>query len=299
MDLNNVKYIFLFLFVLLTAGCVSKGHEKERIGLIISSLGDKYHISLKDGVYQEGKHMGYNVAFFNSKHSSNREAKGISELYKKGIQVIILNSISKNTLRDAVKYASEKNIKLVTIGKCDKNRTLNPNICSSDYLDGKEIGLYLKSRLEGEGDILQVSNTYGNRNIKKIQGFDDAIKNTNIKSISMKNRLNNINQLQKNIQSKLDIYPSISAIIVPTNLIGLSLGYKLNKKNIFIMSLGVSQKPMYLIFKGRIYASFKYQPQSMGKLAVKLATNLLSGRQITRSNIIPIKFTKTKILYFS
>lgn len=304
MEVNMIKriisYFIVISFFFLLLGCSSEHHEKVKIGLLMSSLNNPYFTSLKAGAELEAKKEGYSLLVSNSQNDANRELPRAKKLIGKGIKVLLLNAVSIKSSTAVINYANKHNVKVIAIDRALPDHDVIANISSDNYRGGELAGEYIKQRLRGSGIILDMRgapNTVVTQD--RTNGLLSAIKGTNLKVLFSKdageNQIKGIAIVKEELQSN----PEISAIFAHNDQIALGVAYYLQKHhkgNITVIGFDGTHEAMMAIQSGKISATIKQKPHKMGELGVKAAIDVLNGKKVSRSIVVPVHIITTNML---
>ena len=281
-------------------GCGSQNHEKAKIGLLISSLNNPYFTHLKEGAELEAQKEDYNLLFSNSHNDVNRELPGAKRLIGKGIEVLLLNSVSIQSSKAVISYAKKHNVKVIAIDRALPGSEVITSISSDNYRGGELAGEYIKQRLRGVGLILDMrgaANTLVTQD--RTNGLLNAIKGTELKVLFSKesgaNQLKGISVVKEELQKN----PNISAIFAHNDQIALGVAYYLQKHhegNITVIGFDGTHEAIMAIQSGKIAATIKQKPREMGKLGVKAAIDVLNGKEVKSSIVVPVHIITTNML---
>jgi len=170
------RFFYLFLLATVLVSC-SGDKVKYRIGVSQCSddiWRDKQNAELKMGAYF---HDGVELKFAAAYDSDERQVQQIDSLVNNGIDLLIVAPNQVQTISPAIDRAYDKGIPVIVFERKTSSRKYTAFISADNYEMGRVMGEYIVSRLQGQGQVLEIKGLEGSSpSIERHKGFMDAIK---------------------------------------------------------------------------------------------------------------------------
>jgi methyl-accepting chemotaxis protein len=239
------------------------------------------------GAEEIGRKLGADIVRVAPKSwSPNVQAEALAEIVEKGVDGIALGPIDSPEVREVVKKAQAKGIKLVTFDNELANSGIPGFIGTDNFAAGKSIGEATVKCMNGKGKILITAATDSNDNMKaRIDGFKRAIAQyPNMKVVAIQANSEFIDERVEEIKSLLNKHTEIDCLVY-IDYQGAETMVKLLPqvtKDIKVVGFDKTDEAMKLIRSGKINSIVVQRPRLWGEIAVKRLNDLALGKSIPK-----------------
>lgn len=311
---KNVKMllilVLMFVMVVMTA-CTSasesssestkdnkeqKGDKKLTIGLTVGTLANPFFVAMSKGVEEAGKELGAAVFVESAEYDLAKQTSQIENFITKNVDVILLNAVDTKGIAAAVQQAKDAGIPVIAV---DTNAEggVDATVTSDNYQAGKLAGEYVIEQLGGKGNIAIIDGPPVSAVTDRIQGFEDAIKDSKIKIVAKQNGEGNREKALTVMESILQANPSgsIDAVfaINDPEAIGVEIAQEQadRKDEFFIVGVdGAPEVTEAMAKKGStIKATSAQSPSEMVKKAVEIGMKVKNGEDVEDLIKVPVK----------
>jgi ribose transport system substrate-binding protein len=311
---KNVKIllilVLMFVMVVMTA-CTSasesssestkdnkeqKGDKKLTIGLTVGTLANPFFVAMSKGVEEAGKELGADVFVESAEYDLAKQTSQIENFITKKVDVILLNAVDTKGIAAAVQQAKDAGIPVIAV---DTNAEggVDATVTSDNYQAGKLAGEYVIEQLGGKGNIAIIDGPPVSAVTDRIQGFEDAIKDSKIKILAKQNGEGNREKALTVMESILQANPSgsIDAVfaINDPEAIGVEIAQEQadRKDEFFIVGVdGAPEVTEAMAKKGStIKATSAQSPSEMMKKAVEIGIKVKNGEDVDDLIKVPVK----------
>jgi len=311
---KNVKIllilVLMFVMVVMTA-CTSasessseskndnkeqKGDKKLTIGLTVGTLANPFFVAMSKGVEEAGKELGAEVFVESAEYDLAKQTSQIENFITKKVDVILLNAVDTKGIAAAVQQAKDAGIPVIAV---DTNAEggVDATVTSDNYQAGKLAGEYVIEQLGGKGNIAIIDGPPVSAVTDRIQGFEDAIKDSKIKIVAKQNGEGNREKALTVMESILQANPSgsIDAVfaINDPEAIGVEIAQEQAERKDEFFIVGVDGAPEVteaMAKKGStIKATSAQSPSEMVKKAVEIGMKVKNGEDVEDLIKVPVK----------
>lgn len=311
---KNVKMllilVLMFVMVVMTA-CTSasesssestkdnkeqKGDKKLTIGLTVGTLANPFFVAMSKGVEEAGKELSAEVFVESAEYDLAKQTSQIENFITKKVDVILLNAVDTKGIAAAVQQAKDAGIPVIAV---DTNAEggVDATVTSDNYQAGKLAGEYVIEQLGGKGHIAIIDGPPVSAVTDRIQGFEDAIKDSKIKIVAKQNGEGNREKALTVMESILQANPSgsIDAVfaINDPEAIGVEIAQEQadRKDEFFIVGVdGAPEVTEAMAKKGStIKATSAQSPSEMVKKAVEIGMKVKNGEDVEDLIKVPVK----------
>ena len=311
---KNVKMllilVLMFVMVVMTA-CTSasesssestkdnkeqKGDKKLTIGLTVGTLANPFFVAMSKGVEEAGKELGADVFVESAEYDLAKQTSQIENFITKKVDVILLNAVDTKGIAAAVQQAKDAGIPVIAV---DTNAEggVDATVTSDNYQAGKLAGEYVIEQLGGKGNIAIIDGPPVSAVTDRIQGFEDAIKDSKIKIVAKQNGEGNREKALTVMESILQANPSgsIDAVfaINDPEAIGVEIAQEQAERKDEFFIVGVDGAPEVteaMAKKGStIKATSAQSPSEMVKKAVEIGIKVKNGEDVDDLIKVPVK----------
>ncbi|MCM3654129.1 ABC transporter substrate-binding protein [Metabacillus litoralis] len=273
-----------------------KGDKKLTIGLTVGTLANPFFVAMSKGVEEAGKELGADVFVESAEYDLAKQTSQIENFITKKVDVILLNAVDTKGIAAAVQQAKDAGIPVIAV---DTNAEggVDATVTSDNYQAGKLAGEYVIEQLGGKGNIAIIDGPPVSAVTDRIQGFEDAIKDSKIKILAKQNGEGNREKALTVMESILQANPSgsIDAVfaINDPEAIGVEIAQEQadRKDEFFIVGVdGAPEVTEAMAKKGStIKATSAQSPSEMMKKAVEIGMKVKNGEDVDDLIKVPVK----------
>jgi len=297
-----IKYLKVFLGVLsvvLLFGCSNKPSTSDKtIGFVISTLGNPFFVSMKNGALETVKSEGYHLVVLDSNNDSAKERANVEDLITRKVKVIVINPTDSSAVAATVKYANKKDVSIITVDRAASGGEVVSHIQSDNVKAGQMAAGYINTMLKGEGEIIELEGIPGTSAAKERgTGFDNALANTNIKIVAKQTANFDRTQGLNVTQNLLQAHPDIQAIFAQNDEMALGAVRALqavHKNNIIVVGFDGTKEGIAAVKAGKMNATLAQQPYLMGELGAEAAIKVLQNEAVNKYIVAPLKIITKK-----
>lgn len=308
---KNVKTLFVLVLTLVMAlmtACSSASEtssdstgqknsdDKLTIGLTVGTLANPFFVAMGKGVEEAGKELGAEVLVESAEYDLAKQTSQIENFITKKVDVILLNAVDTKGIAAAVQQAKDAGIPVIAV---DTNAEggVDATVTSDNYQAGKLAGEYVIEQLGGKGNIAIIDGPPVSAVTDRIKGFEDAIKDSNLKVVAKQNGEGNREKALTVMESILQANPSgsIDAVfaINDPEAIGVEIAQEQadRKDEFFIVGVdGAPEVTDAMSKKGStIKATSAQSPSEMVKTAVEIGMKVKNGEDVEELIKVPVK----------
>ena len=314
---------FLFTLILILVFPFSLYADEVKIGSCIYRFNDAFMLRFRNAMSAECEKIGAKIEIADSQNDQNTQNEQVDGFISNGVNVLIINPVNRMEAQPIIDQAKAANIPVVFI-----NREPSPEMLASYekayYVGAKAeesgteagelIAEYFKSHPEadknhdGKLQFILLKGENGHQDmILRSKYSVEAIKNSGIEPVEIASAIANWDKLQAmNIMNGfvMSIGPeNIEAVIANNDEMALGAvealknsDYNKGDKELYIPVVGVDANASALdaMDKGEMLGTVLNDADNQGMAAVRLATALVSGKDI---NSIGYEITDGKYIW--
>ena len=208
----------------------------------------------------------------------------IEECIEQGVDGIALGPIDSPIVRDAVKKALDKGIKVVVYDNNLPNSGISEFIGTDNHMAGVSIGKACVKYLHGKGNVLISVPTLANDNfIARINGFKKAIGDSpDIRIMQIEGTAGNVPERADALVELLAEHPNVDCIVY-MDYQGSQIIEQVIQRTSFsgkIIGFDKTDGAMKMLKSGVITSVIVQRPKIWGELAVKRLNDLIQGKEV-------------------
>jgi ribose transport system substrate-binding protein len=290
-----VSLLVLTLLVLGSAtvfGAGSKEKTSFTIGVAMHFMRDDYAINCVDAIKAvAAKYPGSNVVVTDANADPQKQLADMENLIAQNVSAIIVVPFDEKAILPAIETANKKNIPVIAITFIPNAKVATTVAASGDYANGKATGELLVKKMGGKGKLAVIDLGFSLWRIdQRIQGFEDAIKASNIKVVA---RYSGADQakIQDAVSSILTANPDLNAVwaTFSNQVVGASDALRAaNRKDILLSGIDADKAIIERIKEGWITGTAAQFPKEHGRLAAEAAFNVLQGKSVKATYDVPV-----------
>ena len=232
--------------------------------------------------------------FTDAKGSAARQALDIERLVTKGVDVIITSPRDANIMAPVISQVYKKGIPIILLTRRAANEDYTAYIGADDYEIGRQAANYLSARLNNKGRVVMLKGVAtATTSIKRTQGFINQIKQyPGIEIVAEEyadyRRNKAIKAMEKIISKdiKFDaVYAQSDSMATGARMVMKKFG--IDPKSKIIVGIDYIDEARKAIISGEQSASFTYP--TAGKEGAEAAVNILKGVKVKKNQSIDFR----------
>ncbi|QNF27154.1 ABC transporter substrate-binding protein [Metabacillus elymi] len=273
-----------------------KSDDQLKIGLTVGTLANPFFVAMGKGAEEAGKELGAEVLVESAEYDLAKQTSQIEDFITKEVDVILLNAVDTKGIAAAVQQAKGAGIPVIAV---DTNAEggVDATVTSDNYQAGKLAGEYVVEQLNGKGDIVIIDGPPVSAVADRIKGFEDVIKDSEIKVVAKQNGEGNREKALTVMESILQANPSgsIDAVfaINDPEAIGVEIAQEQagRKDEFFVVGVDGAPEAADAMAKegSTIMATSAQSPSEMVKKAVEIGMKVKNGEDVEELIKVPVE----------
>lgn len=223
---------------------------------------------------------------------SDRQIEQIEDMLNMGIDILVLTPVDWKSLKDVLKKARNKGVKIVVVDSDISDADLaDCTITTDNYSAGKQIGEYFVQQ-HAQANVLIMTHEAAKSGRDRVQGFSDAIKNH--KGIHVAGKLECEGQTEIAMPKiKIAIREGVQfdSVFCLNDLASVGVIAALEEEGLTdeVEVYGIDGSPdsKALIKEGKMCATMAQFPSKIGKETANVIYDLLNHKKIEKHILIP------------
>ncbi|WP_419182624.1 MULTISPECIES: ribose ABC transporter substrate-binding protein RbsB [Priestia] len=265
--------------------------EDIKIGLSVSTLNNPFFVSLKNGVVKEAKKQGMDVVIVDAQNDSAKQVNDVEDLLQQGVDVLLINPTDSAAISTAVQSANNIGIPVVTLDRsADKGKV--ETLVASDNVKGGEMAAdYIVEKLGEGAKVAELEGTPGaSATRERGKGFHnvaDQKLDVAAKQSADFDRTKGLNVMENLLQGNSDI----KAVFAHNDEMALGAIQAINSsgRDVLVVGFDGNEDAVNAVKEGKLAATVAQQPELIGELAVKAASDVLKGKKVEKNIAAPLK----------
>ncbi len=291
------KGLFLCLvlaaFLLLGAGLgFAAGKTAFTIGVAMHFMRDDYAINCVDAIKAvAAKYPGSKVVVTDANADPQKQLADMENLIAQNVDALIVVPFDEKAILPAIETANNKKIPVIAITYIPNAKVATTVASSGDYANGKATGEMLVKKMNGKGKLAVIDLGFSLWRIdQRIQGFEDAIKGTDIEIVARQSGADQA-KIQDAVSNILTAHPDLNAIwaTFSNQVVAASDALRAaDRKDIFLSGIDADKAIIERIKEGWITGTAAQFPKEHGRLAAEAAFAVLQGRPVKKAYDVPV-----------
>lgn len=291
----TARLLCIAMVLLVAGGAAFAGGGKEKsytIGLAMHFMRDDYAINVVDAVKAvAAKYPGSRVVITDANADPPKQLSDMENLIAQNVDAIIVIPFDEKAILPAIDMANKKNIPVIAITYIPNAKVLTTVAASGDYANGKATGELLVKKMGGKGKLAIIDLGFSLWRIdQRIQGFEDAIKGTEIKVVARQSGTDQA-KIQDIVSGILTANPDLNAVwaTFSNQIVAASDALRTaNRKDIFLSGIDADKAIIARIKEGWITGTAAQFPKEHGRLAAEAAFAALQGKSVKETYDVPV-----------
>ncbi len=277
--------------------------EKLTIALSVGTLANPFFVAMGKGAEEAGKELGAEVLVESAEYDLAKQTSQIEIFITKKVDVILLNAVDTEGIAAAVQQAKDAGIPVIAVD-VNAEGGVDATVTSDNYQAGQLAGEYVIEQLGGKGNIAIIDGPPVSAVADRIQGFEDAIKKSDIKVVAKQNGEGSREKALTVMESILQANPSgsIDAVfaINDPEAIGVEIAQEQagRKDEFFIVGVDGAPEATEAMSKegSSIHATSAQSPSDMVKKAVEIGLKVKDGEEVEELIKVPVELVTQETL---
>lgn len=256
-------------------------------GYTCMDLTNPFHIAMRDAMQKAIEANGDTLIAIDGQQLQDKQNNVIEDLITQGIEVLFLNPVDSASVQPALEACAAANIPVINVDSAVKDMSLVATyIASNNVSAGRQCGEEIVKLYPDGANICIIENPLAESVVQRVQGLEEAIKDSNCKIIDRKS----ISSMDVVLSTAEDLLTANSDVNVfwglndDVSLIILGAVESAGRaEQIKVFSVDGSPSGKTSVANGGLYATAAQSPVQLGQKAVECAYTLLSGGTIEPS----------------
>lgn len=291
-NINNICIIISLILIFFISSC-SRSERNFIIGVSQCS-DDEWRTRMNKEIKREALfYPGLEIDIKTVKDNNQDQIKDIEDFIAQRVNLIIVSPNEAEAITPVIEKAYESGIPIVLVDRKISSDKYTAFVGGNNYLMGKQIGTYIANRLNGKGNIVELTGLKGSTPAAERQkGMYDILKDyPEIKIISTVDAAWLKDKAENKSDSILAHYKDIDMIVAQNDPMALG-AYKAAKKVgrekemlfVGVDALSGEKLGVELVADSILDATFIYP--TGGDRAVQVAMNILENKYYEKENML-------------
>jgi methyl-accepting chemotaxis protein len=282
---SNLETIFGGIESKLTNYVFDKKEKARKSFAVISVLDIPFFKDTFKGAEDIAKKIGVDILSIAPKEWGPKVQAGIIEdCIQKGVDGIALIPIDSPEVREAVKKATGKGIKFVTIENSMNEHGASELIGTDNFSAGLNVGKSIIKSLNGRGKVIisTVSDTFDNM-VERMNGIRKAIeKYPNIKIVGIESNHETIDGRVETLKQLIKEHSDLDCIVFIDYQGGEAIEKLLKQVDVDAKIIGFdnSEEAIRMVKSGRLHSIIIQRQKIWGELAIRRLNDLTLGKKV-------------------
>ena len=291
-NIHNTYLIFSLILTFVILSC-SRSEQNFIIGVSQCS-DDEWRTRMNEEIKREALfYPGLKIDIKTVKDNNQEQIKDIEEFIAQGVNLIIVSPNEAEAITPVVEKAYNMGIPVVLVDRKISTDKYTAFVGGNNYLMGKQIGTYIANRLNGKGNIVELTGLKGSTPAAERQkGMYDILKDyPSIKILSTVDAAWLKDKAENKSDSILAQYSDIDMIVAQNDPMAIG-AYKAAQKAgrekemlfVGVDALSGEKLGVELVADSILDATFIYP--TGGDRAVQVAMNILENKYYEKENML-------------
>ncbi|KOF56496.1 D-ribose transporter subunit RbsB [Clostridium sp. DMHC 10] len=273
------------MIVGILSGCGTE-NNKNKIGMVISTLDNPFFVSMKDGAEKEAKKMGYDLIVLNSQNDPGKERSNVEDLVESGVSAIIINPTDSDAVSNSIKVVNKNKVPILTVDRQANGGKVVSFIASDNVKGGQEAAKFILNKLKNKKiiKVVELQGTPGaSASRDRGKGFHSVVDgNPKVNVVSSQtanfDRQQGLSVMENIIQAK----PDFDAVFAQNDemALGAVKALKTANKHAIVIGFDGTLDGKQAVKSDDMTATIAQQPVVEGETAVDSAIKVIKGKNI-------------------
>jgi inositol transport system substrate-binding protein len=302
-----LKVILTFSFSLLLVsilGCGRGRKNKLLIGVSYQNLQNEFIINIQDAIRREAKELNIDLIESDCQGKAENQISQVENFIASGVDAIILNPYDKEGSAPAVDIAVREKKPIIVLNSIVSNlKKANAYVGSDDAEAGRIAAQYMANLLGGKGNYAIIHGPNGHSaEIQRTIGIKEILsKYPGVRIVFEQSANWDRTQALTLMENWLNTGKKIDAVIAQNDEMALG-AYKAieaagKRKEVAVIGIDAIQDALRAVAENKLVGTVFQNAEEQGKTAVKLAKDILDGKEISHNYYIPFQLVTKDSLY--
>ncbi len=297
--MKHIKCLFvLILFVFSIIAC-QRGEKSvlsgPTVALVMKTLNNPYFIDMQSGAEYQAKELGINLILQAAEREVDveKQMQIVENLIQTRVDVLCVTPSGSKEIIPAILKANRANIPVIiidtrvdSVALAESGGQIATFIGSDNYEGGRIAGEYIKSLLNGKGNVAILEGIPGHETgDARIRGFRKALDSQPEIQILTSQTANWERDQGFNVfQNMMQSYPGVQALFACSDLMALGAVEAISAAGktgeIIVVGFDALKDARDAIREGKMQGSIAQHSYIMGKIAMNNAIQLIQGKSI-------------------
>jgi inositol transport system substrate-binding protein len=299
--------ILTFSFSLLLVsilGCGRGRKNKLLIGVSYQNLQNEFIINIQDAIRREAKELNIDLIESDCQGKAENQISQVENFIASGVDAIILNPYDKEGSAPAVDIAVREKKPIIVLNSIVSNlKKANAYVGSDDAEAGRIAAQYMANLLGGKGNYAIIHGPNGHSaEIQRTIGIKEILsKYPGVRIVFEQSANWDRTQALTLMENWLNTGKKIDAVIAQNDEMALG-AYKAieaagKRKEVAVIGIDAIQDALRAVAENKLVGTVFQNAEEQGKTAVKLAKDILDGKEISHNYYIPFQLVTKDSLY--
>lgn len=260
-------------------------------GYTCMDMTNPFHIAMRDAMQEAVEANGDTLIAIDGQQNQAKQNDVIEDLITQGIEVLFLNPVDSESVQPALEACAEAGVKVINVDSAIADRSLIESYLASDNVEaGRQCGEEIVKLFPDGCNICVIENPLAESVVHRVQGLEEAIKDTDCKIIDRKS-ISTMDVVLQNAEDILTANPEIDVfwgLNDDVSLIILGAVESAGRaEEIKVISVDGSPSGKTSVSEGGLYATAAQSPVSIGVKAVECAYTILDGGTVDAEYALP------------
>jgi ribose transport system substrate-binding protein len=303
--MKKLLSIFAVLTLILSlVACNTKEDTKEekkdteaakKIGVSLSTLNNPFFVTLKEGIDDQAKTLGYDVVTADAGDDASKQLNDVQDFIAKKVDLIIINPVNSDSVKSAVEAANQANIPVMTVDRSANGGEVVTHIASDNVAGGEMAGTYLLELVGDKANVVELEGVPGaSATNDRGEGFHKVVDG---KSEVVAKQTANFNRQQgldvmTNIINSGKEFKGVFAHNDEMALGAIEALKAAGKTDVVVIGFDATDDAVKAVEAGTMKATVAQKPAEIGKIAVDAAKDFFDGKTLEKTVKVPLELVK-------
>ncbi len=280
----------LFLSTLFGATLLGSAHaEALKVGVSFQEMNNEYFVVMKEALEEAVTSIGGTLYVTDASHDVVKQFNDVEDLVSKDIDILILNPTDSEGVRNAVEYAKEKGVVVVSVD-AQAAGPIDAFVGSKNYDAGLLACEAMAKEIEAKGEVAILDGIPVVPILERVRGCKDALKNyPDIKLVDTQNGKQDRNIAMAVVENMIQAKPNLSGIFSVNDggAMGVLAAIEASGKDIVLTSVDGSPEAIDAILEGTAFKATAAQyPRDQLRIGFAMALAKYWGANVPE--VIPV-----------
>lgn len=267
------------------------------VGLALSNGRNPFFMALKLGVETGARDSGIHLFVEDAGDDAVRQAHQVRALIDRKIDVLLLNPADSQRAAPLVQAAARAGIPVVTLDRSVTGARVAAHIASDNLAGGRMAGEYIKERLHGRGQVVELLGVPGaSASIERDQGFSLVLRAARGLKLAAREEAGFDRVRARAVMSDiLRRQPAIDAVFALNDemaLGALDALHAAGRQHVLVVGFDATAAGLAAIRAGTMAATVAQRPDLIGHEGMRAARRLIMHAPVERFIPVPIELIK-------